>query len=280
MSPEAGALDEAAFADLTEDDADEALQMLADLTGATDARLRALARQLAGRVTVDLAAAVARVPVTGTLGRLRVAPLPEVGGDIDLDASLEPLIEARAGGRPASIDDLRGPTWSRPSLALCLLVDRSGSMGGARLAAAAVAAACVALRAPGDHSVLAFGEDTIVLQRQDGGRPPTAVADDLFVLRGHGPTDLAGALRAAVRQLGRSDARRRIALLCSDARPTSGADPFDAARELSALAELVVLAPAGDADDARALVAEVGGRCVELAGPAAVPEALAALFAR
>ncbi|MEO9224736.1 MAG: vWA domain-containing protein [Acidimicrobiales bacterium] len=280
MSPEPGALDEAAFADLTEDDADEAMQMLADLTGATDARLRALARQLAGRVTVDLAAAVARVPVTGTHGRLRVAPLPEVGGDIDLDASLAPLIEARAGGRPASIDDLRGPTWSRPSLALCLLVDRSGSMGGARLAAAAVAAACVALRAPADHSVLAFGEDVIVLQRQGGGRPPTAVADDLFVLRGSGPTDLAGALRAAVRQLGRSDARRRVAVLCSDARPTAGGDPFDAARELSALAELAVLAPADDADDARALVAEVGGRCVELSGPAAVPDALAALFAR
>jgi hypothetical protein len=43
--------------------------------------------------------------------------------------------------------------------------------------------------------------------------------------------------------------------------------------------ELVVLAPAGDADDARALAAAAGGRCAERAGPSSVPAALATALA-
>lgn len=274
-----GTIDEAAFGELAGDDADEALALLADLTGATDTRLRDLARRLAGRVVIDLAAPAGRT-TRGRAGRLRTSRLPETGGDLDLDASLGPLLEARAGGRPPAVDELRGRLWSRPSVALCLVVDRSGSMGGGRLAAAAVGAACVGWRAPEDHSVLAFAEDTLVLQRQGGTRPVDAVVTDLFSLRGHGPTDLAGALRAATFQLVRSDASRRVAILLSDARPTAGDDPVAAACALAGVGELAIVAPADDDSEARALAAEVGGRCVALAGPSSVPEAMAALFAR
>jgi hypothetical protein len=63
-------------------------------------------------------------------------------------------------------------------------------------------------------------------------------------------------------------------VLLSDGRATAGGDALAEARTLDGL---VVLAPAGDADDARALAAAAGGRCVELAGPTSVPAALASL---
>ena len=75
-------------------------------------------------------------------------------GDLDVDASLDAVLEARAARRPPNLDDLTVRSWHRPGTALCLLVDRSGSMRGERLAAAAVAAAAVAYRNAPDCSVV------------------------------------------------------------------------------------------------------------------------------
>ena len=55
VSPELGALDEAAFDELMAEDPDDALGLLADMTRATDGRLRELARRLAGRLVLDVA---------------------------------------------------------------------------------------------------------------------------------------------------------------------------------------------------------------------------------
>ena len=74
--------------------------------------------------------------------------------------------------------------WAKPGTALCLVVDRSGSMGGERLATAAVAAAAVAWRAPDDYSVLAFGRDVVAVKSQDVFRPPERVVDDLLSVAG------------------------------------------------------------------------------------------------
>jgi Mg-chelatase subunit ChlD len=199
------------------------------------------------------------------------------GGDIDLDASLEPLALARAGGGAVDPDDLRVRAWVKPGTALCLLVDRSGSMGGAPLATAAVAAAAVAMRAPMDHSVLAFAADVIVTKGQDAVRPAEYVVNDLLVLRGHGTTDLARALRAARSQLERSRAARRITVLLSDCRATVRGDVEEAA---AALDELWVLAPEGDSEEAEALARAVGAPFVTVSGPSAIPEALSQLLDR
>jgi Mg-chelatase subunit ChlD len=148
-------------------------------------------------------------------------------------------------------------------------------MGGARLATAAVAAAAVAWRAPADHSVVAFAGDAIVVKSQDRSRPAESVVGDILALRGFGTTDLSLALRVAHEQLARSTARRKVVLLLSDGRPTAGSDPYPEARRCE---ELHVLAPAGDTDDAEPLARAGGGRCVGVAGPSAIPEALAALL--
>ena len=274
VSPEVGELDERAFDRAMDDDLDEALTMLADLTGATDERLRDLARALAGRVLVDLAR-------TGAarrrgIGRLRASRASVASGDIDVDASLDAIAAARSQRRPVTADDLTVQTWARPDTALCLLVDRSGSMKGDRLASAAIAAAAVLYRQGQDCSVVSFSNTAIVVKAQDEQREADEVVGDLLRLRGHGVTDLGLALRTAAAQLGRSRAGRRITLLLSDARSTAGDDPHLDAAALAALGELAIIAPEGDTADAEALATAVGGRWIGLAGPSAIPDAIAA----
>jgi Mg-chelatase subunit ChlD len=98
---------------------------------------------------------------------------------------------------------------------------------------------------------------------------------DVLSLRGFGTTDLVGALRVATGQLQRSAAGRRIAVLLSDCRATVPGDVLGAAK---ALDELCIVAPAADADEARALAASTGARLALVDGPGTVPEALAAVL--
>jgi len=270
ISPEVGRLDEVAFEDALELDPDEALALLGQMGSVADPVLRALARRLAARVAVRLTrSASARSRGNGRLQRVRYD-----GGDLDLDGSLDALLSSVATGRALDVDELRGTAWRRTSLALSLVVDRSGSVGGDRLAAAVLAAAAVALRAPDDHSVVVFSDRAVVVSSQERHRPVDAVVDDLLALRGHGVTDVAAGLDTARAQLARSTAHRRVTVLLSDCRPTAGPDPLPYARRLD---ELVVVAPADDASEARAFAAAASARFVTLGQPSDVPRALAFL---
>lgn len=271
VSPEVGQLDETVLTEALASDPDEALGLLADLTAATDERLRALARRIAARIVVELAR-TGPVRRRG-IGTMRSVPYRPDGGDLDLDASLDALVVPGL----VDADELRVRSWVRPGTALCLLVDRSGSMGGAPLATAAVAAAAVAIRAPTDHSVLAFAADVVVAKGQDAVRPAELVVNDVLALRGHGTTDLARALQAARDQLARSRAARLIAVLLSDCRATVPGDVLGAA---AALDELWIVAPDGDSEDAEALAAAVGAPLVTVAGPSTIPAAFARLTDR
>lgn len=273
VSPEVGQLDSDAFAELLEENPDEALSLLADMNAATDEQLRKLAQLLAGRVVVDLAK-FGPAPLRG-IGRLGAAPASKLSGDLDLDSSLEPILLGRATNTAVRAEELTVQAWKRSDTALCLLVDRSGSMFGERLAAAAVAAAAVVYRCGADCSVIAFAEDAIVIKAQHQHRSPEQVVSDLLRLRGFGVTNLALAMRAASQQLSRSSAARKITLALSDCRATTGGE---AVGDAAALAELVILAPAEDAEDARALADYLGIRCAPLAGPSSVPAALAAVL--
>lgn len=257
------------------EDADEMLSLMADLTGATDVKLRNLAKRLAARLVLDLAL-IGPTKARG-VGRIRSLPMTDVGGDLDLDESLETLQIARAAGEPAPIDELRVRTWTSPETALCLVIDRSGSMNGERLASAAVATAAAAQRAPDDHAIIAFSDKVIVVKSQGQHRPTEEVVNDVFRLRGHGPTDLALALRAASAQLARSRATRKRVILLSDCRPTAGTEPEP---ECGAIDELHIIAPADDCDDAQQLAETVGARWAPLSGPSAIPAVFEQLNAR
>jgi Mg-chelatase subunit ChlD len=273
ISPELGVLDEEAFDRALSADADDALGLLADLIGATDERLRAKARQLAARIVLEVGQ---RGPIRRRgSGQRRLVPADRAEGDLDLDASLDALVLARATGQPPALDDLRVETWSRPVTAICLVVDRSGSMGGERLATAAIGAAACAWRAGVDLSVMAFSDSVIVVKAQDEPRPAALVAEDVLRLRGRGVTDLGLALSTAQAQLARSNASRRVVVLLSDCRPTAGADPGPIAASLD---ELCILAPADDHDDAVLLARVAGARWAPIDGPSSLPGALRTLL--
>lgn len=245
------------------------MALLADLSGATDKKLRELAQRLAGRLFLDLARRGPSRPKG--VGRIELQRFRPDRGDLDLDASLEELGEARAANRPVRAEELWVRAWATPGTALCLLVDRSGSMGGKPLATSAVAAAAVANKAPDDFSVVAFAKDSIVVRSQDVPKPADKVVSDVLTLRGHGTTDLAGALQTAANQLARSGAGRKVTVLLSDCRATAPGDVHAAAR---ALDELVIIAPEGDDEEAVKLAGEVGARVTRVSGPSQVADAL------
>lgn len=236
---------------------------------ATDEKLRALARRLAGRLVLDIARTG---PARGRgIGRLDRGPVDATMGDLDLDASLPELLEARAVGRAVDVEQLVTTRWRRPTTAVCLLVDRSGSMGGPRLVTASLAAAVCAWRAPADFAVAAFSDTVVLLKSMDQTRPADRVVVDALTLKGHGTTDVALALRAASRQLARSGATRRVTVLLSDAEVTKGDDPVPVARSLD---ELAIIAPADGADAATALARASGARLTTVTSPHDVLRAL------
>ena len=191
-------LDEQALARALAADPDGTLALVADLVHATDESLRAQARRLAARLVIDRSRE-GRAVRAGT-ARPRNVPASR-GGDLDVDASLDAILTARGERRPADLDELTARDWGRQDVALCLLVDASGSMSGERLAVAATVTAACALRAPAQHAVIAFAGDVRTLRPLHGGRPAAAVVDQVLGLRGHGVTRLADALRAASAEL-------------------------------------------------------------------------------
>ena len=269
MSPDVGQLDESAFDDMMGENPDEAMALLADMTRATDAGLRELARRLAGRLMLDVARR-GRARPRGA-GRIQTAPYLPDAGDLDVDASAEAIVEARAAGGAIDPERLRVRRWVQPRTAVCLLVDRSGSMGGRPLATSAVAAAAVAFRAPDDFSVVSFAKESVVVKSQDGSTPVETVVDGVLSLRGHGTTDIAGALAVAGQQLARSSAGRKIVVLLSDCRAT---EPGDVVVAATALEELAIVAPDGDDEEAVRLADQVGATLTTVSGPSGAADAL------
>jgi Mg-chelatase subunit ChlD len=267
-----GRVDERALAAALRENPSAALEMLADMTVATDERLRTQARRLARTIVLDRAR-TGRSRVRGT-ARLRHVPADR-GGDLDLDSSLETIASARASRRAPGLDELVARDWGRPMVAVCLVVDASGSMSGERLAAAALTAAACAWRAPQEFAVLSFAREVHLHRALTAQVDAGVVVERLLQLRGHGVTALAAALRRAADQLAAARAQRRITILLSDCRATDDEDPVPAA---SALDELLILAPGGDSAEAEALAARVGARCEPMADAADAPAALARLL--
>jgi magnesium chelatase subunit D len=251
VSPQVGGLDEDALTRLLDADPDAAAALLADLAVATDRELRAAARRLAGRIFIRLG----RAGGPRARGARRLEASRGGEGDLDLEATLD---RWPGHGAPAR-EDLVTRSWTARRRAVCLVVDSSGSMSGLGVAMAAVAAAAVVLAAdwlaPG---VIAFSGDVRVLQAQGARRLPEDLVGDLIGLRGHGVTDLAGALRAAAAQLARADGGERVAVLLSDCLRTAGADPAGA---LAGIDRLHVLCPvpAPESGLAAAALARAGG---------------------
>ena len=258
ISPEVGVLDEEAMNRAVAGDP-TAFELLALMTTATDERLRAAAIRLSAQIVLDRAR-VGRPSMRG-ISRLRPAR-GALDGDLDLDASIDGISAARPG--PVGHDDLTTVHWGRARTAFAVVVDRSGSMSGARLAAAATVAAACALRAPQEHAVLCFAATVEVIRPLSSDIRPVVVAERLLGLRGHGVTRLADALAAAHDQLAPARASRRVVILLSDCRSTDEDDTLGVACRLP---ELIILAPADDHEQAAQLAGLSGARWAPLAHP-------------
>ena len=243
------------------------------MTHATDERLRDVVRRLAPRLILDQTRR--GLPTGRGVSRTRAVPAHR-GGDLELDRSMDAIVAARAEARLPGLDEMTAVQWARPDLAICLVIDHSGSMNGTRLTTAAVTGAACLTFAPQEHAVLAFAAATRTLRSLSDTTGPTSTVERILALRGHGTTGLAGALRAAHAQLAGSRARRRVTLLLSDCRATDEVDATPAAR---ALDSLVVLAPADDDDEARRLAREAGARVAGIGSVLDVPPTLNRLLA-
>jgi Mg-chelatase subunit ChlD len=253
VSPEVGELDEGAFAALMAEAPDAAAAMLADMALATDRDLRAAARRLACRVFIQ----VGRLGRSRSRGTRRLVPNRRADGDLDLDRTLDRW----TGTWPPATEDLVTRNWTGHRRAVCLLVDRSGSMNGLAVAIAAVAAAGVVLAADDklETSVLTFSDRVDVLQRQGQRRAAEDLVGHLVSLRGHGVTDLAAALRSARQELLGAVADERIVVLLSDCLHTSGDAPESALVGIDRLDVLYPLPTAEAEEAARALAGRGGG---------------------
>lgn len=254
---------------------DTVLPLLMAMRRATDAALREKINALVPRLLLERAASGS----TPGGGALRIRPQrADRGGDLDIDRSLDAVAAARAAGREPDLGRLTAARWHRPGSALCLLIDRSGSMEGERLATAALAAAACATRARrtgAELSVIAFASGVRILHDITAPADPDAVVDAALALRGHGTTSLYAALDAAAAQLGQARASRSSTVLLSDCRVTDDIDPVPAARGISAL---TVLAPESDHAEARRFAAETEARFAVLDSVDALPELLEELL--
>ncbi len=278
ISPGPGELDADAVAALLAADPLAAAALLADLSQATDEPLRAIARQLAARVFIQLGAA-GRQPRRGS--PRRISSVLRGDGDIDLDRTLDRL----SGGWPPSADDLVTRSWQAHRRSVCLLVDCSGSMSGLALAMAAVATASVLLAADGrvDTGAAAFAGTVTVLQAPSARRPPEEIVGRLLGLRGHGVTDIAAALRAAAVLLSGAGPvsgtglrpgaaaggpAERCVILLSDCQRTAGGDP---AAALAGIDRLDVLCPRPAGTETDPDSAAAAERLARLGGGVAQP---------
>jgi magnesium chelatase subunit D len=281
VSPETGSLDADALTALLAADPDAAATLLADLSQATDARLRAVARQLAARVFIQLGGS-GRRPRRGS--PRQITSVLRGDGDIDLDRTLDRL----TGSWPPSADDLMTRSWQAHRRLACLLVDCSGSMSGHAVAMAAVATASVLLAADGrlDTGAAAFSGTVTVLQAPGSRQAPEEIVGRLLALRGHGMTDIAAALRSAAALLSGAaigGPAERCVILLSDCLRTAGSDPAAALAGIDRLDVLCPL-PADSEPDPESLAAAAqlaqlgGGISLPVRSVADIPAALTRLL--
>jgi hypothetical protein len=252
-SPEVGQLDEQSVVEMAGLDPDATVSMLADAANATDPVLRAKARKMAATLFISLAAQGA----SEKRGIRRMISVNDpLAGDIDLDATL-----ARTDGLlPKASEEFVTRKWAASERAICLLIDRSGSMSGHGVAMASLGAASVVVAAGerAECSVVMFARDTIVLQEMGRKRRIDELVGDILSLRGRGVTDLALALRGVRRELAKAGARERVAILLSDSMSTEGGDPLLALRGVDRL-HVVGTSDEAESVEAGQLLAKRGG---------------------
>ncbi|MCU1662910.1 MAG: von Willebrand factor type [Pseudonocardia sp.] len=241
-----------------------------------DPEVAAMAERIGRRLAIRRRPRTDR-PERGS-GRLASVPYRYRSDDIDLDRTIEVLTE-----RPLPEDtDIIVRERMRSRRAVVLVVDVSGSMRGekVRMAAATVAALSADLSGNGDQlALLAFWSDAALLKPLGAHVPAARLLDELLRIPARGLTNVQFALAVAHAELNRSSARRRTAVLLTDAVHNAGPDPRLLARRFPELHVLLETDGEHDAPLAADLARLGGGRLALVATHRDVAPALNRLLA-
>lgn len=219
---EEGYLDPESFRELHEKDEEAALALLGDLwPNAPDEELRETTRRMALRIVVRLA----RRSPTAKPGRGKLRPVRYHfdSDDLDLDRTLEEIT-----GKPyPEYADFWVTERVKSRRAYALLLDASGSMRGAKLMHAALAAGALARNLPDDDfSVALFWRDAAVVKGMTQQKPLARLLDDILSARARGLTNLRLGLEVGLRELGLSAAREKEAMIFTDGIHNLGENPL------------------------------------------------------
>ncbi|MFV9502955.1 MAG: AAA family ATPase [Oscillochloridaceae bacterium umkhey_bin13] len=265
-----GQFDPAAFGQLYVKDEDAAMALLGELwQEAPDEQLRALTRRLALKIVVRLAR---RHPTPSPgKGRLRPVRYHFNSDDLDLDRTLE---EIAAKSYPEYSD-----FWVRERVrtrrTYVLLLDVSGSMRGAQLMKAALAAGSMARNLDHDDlAVVLFWRDAAVLKRANQPKSATRLIDEILGLRARGLTNLHHGLAAGLRELERAGTQEKIGIVFTDGLSNLGDDPLPLAARYPQLHVIGISLEASAVQACQALAARGRGRCVFIRTLEDIPLAL------
>jgi MoxR-like ATPase/Mg-chelatase subunit ChlD len=194
------------------------------------------AQQLAAGAVLQRAARLVG-PLKAATRTAREPMLEPWGGELDIEATLENLL-----GKPhPEPGDLIVQRRVDRRHQVVLMIDRSLSMAGEKMALAAVAAAVLALKLrPGDLAVVLFADGARVVSRFGEEVAPAELVRRMLAVPCGGGTDIAAALQAGHAELQRGRDPGRSGLLVSDGVHTSGADPLPAAARFGPLHVLLM----------------------------------------
>jgi Mg-chelatase subunit ChlD len=239
-----------------------------------DPAVRAAAREIAARLWIRRAPAE---QVRRGSGPLRSVPYREGLDEIDLDRTLEAMIEHR----DLQDEDIVARERRRADRALVLVVDISGSMREQRIRTMAATVGALTAEFRDDAlAVLTFWSDAAWLAHLGAALVPDRLIDALLALPARGLTNVGLPLELAARELGRHAAADPRVLLLSDCVHNAGPDPRIPAARLPRLDVLLDVAGECDAELARRLARAGRGRVRPVRHHRDVAPAISEMFAR
>jgi Mg-chelatase subunit ChlD len=251
---------------------DETGGLVAIPAAASDPEVAARANEIATRLSLRRRGTVRHHPARG---EWRAAPYDGGSDDIDLEATLEVLLELPT---PAA-DDIVVRQRLLHRRAVALLVDISGSMRGERVRTAAATVGALAGELQDDQlSVVAFWSDAALLLALGDRVEPADLMETLLRLPARGLTNVAFPLEVARDELSRAQLPDGRALLLSDCVHNAGPDPRATAAGLGRLDVLLDVSGEHDADLGRELARAGRGRCIPVRTHRDVAPALDAIF--
>jgi len=166
----------------------------------------------------------------------------------------------------------------KPSLAMCLVIDRSGSMGGQKMELAKDAAkAAVELLTPKDFAaVIAFDNETYVICPMQSTASTSAILSAISTIEAAGGTNIYPALAEAYEQLRRIPARLKHVILLTDGYSAPG-DFEGITRQFARDQMTVSTVGVGESDnDLLKMISDIGrGRHYSCDDPQSIPQIFA-----